>query len=290
MWHWPEDDLGHINPTMQQFFLIGEDRATHGFLLGQPGNSFYVAQLGQPVPHSANLEGGSRRELLSVFNPGSDFWLIDLNSHERSPTNALDLALAAWQSYTQQLPALFATFYLDAAEAGHTFTLHSRAPGGSEQLQSVTADALNASAGSWTPCYVDEGGTIYTTDHTGADIVVLPGCGVFRAPVGLGMEFWLTRDGDGASTPVQTAINSGAPQGALFGAFPPLPPQVTRIEVRVPAPAETWFGWCFDAEVSFPITVDSSTTLYSYDDFGQVDHMLAVAVGCPAPRKLIQAL
>ncbi len=244
---------------------------------------FYVAQLDQPVADTVSLTGGQRREVSSLFSPWtSDFWLIDLNTLERSRTNALDLApvveegIVQWQPYAETLPVLSAGIYLDAAEAGRTFTLHSRAPGGPENFQSFALEPLNVTEGSWDPGYVDVDGTIHTVDHTGAEIVVPPGSGAFRAPVGLGMEFWLSRDLDGASSPIQVAINSGAPQWALFGSFPPRPERLTTtVTFTVP---DAWVnayagsppyvlhqdGW------TSPASLQSRGTWTSYDASGQV--------------------
>ena len=301
-WHWPEDELGQTTPTMRQYFLIGEDRANHGFLLGQPGGSFYVAQPGQPIAGTAGMAGGARRELSSSFSPWvSGFWIIDLNTQERSPTHALDLASLenGWVHYTGTLPTLFARYYMEGAEAGNTFTLHARAPGGSEHLQSVVVEPLVVPPGSW-----DMGGDVLsdgtisdTIDHTGAAITIPPGNGFFRAHVGLGMEFWLTRDADGASSPVHTALGSGYPQWDLRGAFPPLQPQTIRFDVRVPASSsDQWMAYFIIPdgsgsylEESHPITIETWGTFYSYDDYGQVDQTLDFASGhveIPAGRSL----
>ena len=286
-WYWPENELGQILPATRQFFLIGDDRANHGFLLGQPGGAFYVAQVGSVLPGTADAFGGLRRELSSSFSPGSPtFWMIDMNTSERSPDNALDLARAEWASYAQPLPTLFAHFYMSGAEVGHTFTLHSRPSGGSEQLQSVTVEALNPSPGSWWVGDVAEDGTISTSDHTGAELIIPPGNGLFRAHVGVGMEFWLTRDADGASSPVFSVVDVIYPQWSLLGAFPALAPQTTRIDVRVPSPAEQWTANCYvpDGNGSFytdtfPITADGEGALYSYDDFGQVNDSITYISG-----------
>ena len=105
--------------------------------------------MGPAVPDTANLAGGARRELSSTFSPSaSDFWIIDLTTQESSATNALDLADATWAPYLGPLPTLFARFYMHGAEVGNTFTLHTRASGGTEQLQSVVVEALNAQLGS----------------------------------------------------------------------------------------------------------------------------------------------
>ena len=125
-WFFPETSPGYPNPTNQQFLLVGTDRSSHGFLLAQ-GGAFYVAQMGRTLN---GLPGGTRRELCALGSPAADFWVIDLTTHERSQTNALDLAVTPWVAYAPALPLVQVTFYLDAAEAGHSFTLFSRAPGG----------------------------------------------------------------------------------------------------------------------------------------------------------------
>lgn len=261
IWWFPESSEGQTLTSQRQFFLIGEDRAGHGLLVGQPGNSFMITQLVAAVPGSANLDGGARRELSSWFGPDADYWVIDLATRERSLTKAQDLALTPWVPYTQPLPAVGATIFLDAAEIGHTFTLHSRPMGGEEQLQSVVAEAVFAQPGSWSTGYVDEDGIIHTLDHTGAEIAVSAAASAqVRGSVGLGMQFWLTRDADGASTPVQMAGVIGAPQWVLSGTLPPQPPAMTRIPLRVPQPAVSWTARCIIPGepwmIDVPLTVD----------------------------------
>lgn len=263
--------------------MIGGDRYDHRFLLGQPGGAFYVGQVDREHP-THNLPGGSRWKLTSSYDPAANlFWVIDLGKHERSPTNALDLAVTSWSAYTTPaLPVVQATFYLDAAEAGNRFTVHSRAPGGVDRTDSIVADALWAPLGSWDPGHVDTDGTIHTTDHTDTEITIPPGGAWFRAPLGRGMEFWITRDDDETFTPHQTVDYIGAPQWTLFGAFlPPLPPP--------PPPSYTFHipvggGSVVHADgLVIPVTIDSTPWLYAYDDYGNVSELTQFAIGHASP-------
>ncbi len=286
-WFREDGSTGVPSASDRQFFLIGEGRATHGFLLEQPGGAFYLAQVGSVVPGTANLPGGPRRELSSLFDPSAaDFWILDLTTLQRSSSHTLDLALASWVPYTAPLPTRYFRFFLDGQETGRTFTLHSRSPGGSEQLQSVIAEPLNSFTLYSDVGYFDEEGTLYTMDHLYGPITVPNGSASFEGQIGLGMEFWLTRDADGAASPRRLVAPSGAPHASLLGAFPPLPPPTTRVPVRVPDPSETWLAYCYAPDGngtylddSFPITPENWTTLYSYDDSGQVDFTLQVISG-----------
>ncbi|RYD85801.1 MAG: hypothetical protein EOP84_01245 [Verrucomicrobiaceae bacterium] len=265
-----------------QYFLVGPDRAGHSMLLAHPGGVFSLATPAQQI-NSANAASGEVPPLFEVsalYASNMGFWMIDLATKERSPTNETNLTLSLWSPSTQSVPAKQVMIYLSPSHEGQTFTLHSRARGGAVQMQSVVASIVETSVGSWDPGYVDVDGTIYTLDENGNELVIPPGSCAVRGVVGFGMEFWLTRDADGASGPIMVMGNTASGQWA-HGAFPELPPArpLSWVQFRVPhGTAGSHYIEHGDGYIS-QLQVNSTGWLYSYDDFGNVDQAVQYDTG-----------
>ena len=133
---------------------------------------------------------------------------MDLTTYLRSPSWDTYPVWATWVESPGLTPLVAVQIGLDAQEDGHRFTVHSRASDGPEILSSVVADA-----------------------------------GSLGFSVGAGMEFWVTRDADGASSlagggawvadPSQTT--TGSDQIAVFygsanGVFPDPPERGYALE------------------------------------------------------------
>ena len=139
------------------------------------------------------------------------FFLVGLADCKRSPAGRTWLAAEMWQPYTGPMALVPVTLCFAPEQAGQSYTLHLQAAGGTPCMQQVSPSPSGAFSG------VDADWTSFTLQE---------GAGVIGCAVGYGMEFWLTRDSDGASSPHFWHTNQGfdgcAPAAwNLQGASPP---------------------------------------------------------------------
>ena len=273
-WGNPNVEAGYWNPSNRQYFLLGPDRSGHSFL-AQSGWGYSLVTKGGEFALDAGDGSTQMRYEFSAAAYGSDFRLIDLATLQRSPAGELDLALAAWEPNPTALPATMVYLFFDPAQVGQTFTVHSRASGGSEQLQSITVQAFTTQPGSWHIGGMDES-YLYTTDHTGASVTIPSGVGLAQVTVGFGMEFWLTRAGAISSpTMLVPSLDHGL-QWLLFGTVPPPPPPaLTDTTFRMP----TSGGHIEHADgTQATLEVVSTGWIYAYDDLGNVSDLTEYAM------------
>jgi hypothetical protein len=268
------DEMGTF-PSNHHYFLISSDRVGDTFLVALAGGQVYMLPiLGSPAPVSGSNPVQYRFELGVTGWSGGDFWVIDLTTNQRSQSGLIDLADLPWIANTAPPPVGQAFIFLDPNQVGQTFTLHSRAAGGTEHLQSVTANGLDCNVGSWVIGSMDEN-FLYTTGHAGEELTIPEGAGFIIATVGYAMEFWLTRDSDGATCPVQSMPVAPVAQWWFPGVFsPPPPPPPIRVEAQF-RDSESGYSVIYYDPVnqSYPSVAFigiGSGTLYSYDDYGQI--------------------
>lgn len=245
------------NTTPMLRVLLPADRSGHSFALLQqaPDGILLSSPLvagsfisGTENGGAVSYQGGS-----STYDPGLPFWIMDLSMHELAPMNTAQPGSEGWTLDASQYPLRSLVICFDPAEDGHSFTVHRRAVGGPEMRTSAVAAYGSGFA--------------------------LP---YFDVAVGQGMECWVTRDADGAASPVVSMLAIGANAAwDLSGLFPALPPQTTRIDVRLPLPPEEWVmahaSASMSGSYSVGLTVDSIPSLYSYDDYGVVNGSFSYA-------------
>ncbi len=178
----------------------------------------------------------------ALMDPGQPFRIVDLTTGERCQENITNTSYAQWEPNPTPPPLQQVTIVLDGAEAGNHFTVHSMVPSGFEMVQSATARyPVN---GEW-----------YSVDASGAWISI-PGTtsnsapfAVLNATVGIGTEFWVSRDADGANPTVQGThqrfhllpqyvTNGNSLVWSAIGMFSPLPP--TEVTFYI---AESLYQW-----------------------------------------------
>ena len=146
------------------FFVLPWKAWHREFALVHPNGTTYQVN---KLPRSSVGGEGDGFEAWAIGTPGEEFWLVDLNTYLRSPSWETYLIWmdSDWTEAPGITPLVPFRIYLDTAEEGHRFTVHSRASGGPEMASSVVAE---------------DGSLIFS--------------------VGTGMEFWITRDADAASS------------------------------------------------------------------------------------------
>lgn len=257
--------------TYWQYFLVPVEREDHPFVLAQ-GPVFYIASRSSSEWVSVDGSAVYTELRAPLYSGAMDFSLIDLATHALSPAGRTLLSPEVWEPYTGPMPLAWVQFCLDPGQAGQSFTLHSRADGGSECQQQVFPSILANTNPSM---------DAYWTPYTAPD-----GAWMLGASVGYGMEFWLTRAADGASSPHFWHTGQGFNGQALpiwnllSGVFPPLSPPPIRINLRLPLstftvdPGMLPHGYYYFHENGgtsagdLNIVLDSSGKLYSYDDYG----------------------
>jgi hypothetical protein len=202
------------------------------------------------------------------------FSIIDLATNERSNSGEFNLAVAQWSPNTAPLPVRELLMFFDPNQVGQEFTLHSRLAGGAIHRQTFTVPALDCSPGVWDHQLqgeMDES-SLSITDRLGNPITVNEGAGYQFGMVAVGLDFWLTRSSDQASSPVWGDGNSNGGILALFSVFsPPPPPPPSRVTVRYAEGNWLSGGFYYDnssSSDSISPTYESGGTLYSYDDYG----------------------
>ncbi len=148
------------------FFYIDWSLREHAFVLVHPSGGYYPVQ---KLPLSSGAASAEGFEARAICTPGEEFWLVDLNTYLRAPSWETYLLSTPWTVESGPLPLIPVQVALDASQIGHRFTIHSRPAGGVDMPAAVTASA----------------------DGTDARLAF---------SVGLGMEFWVTRELDNAST------------------------------------------------------------------------------------------
>jgi hypothetical protein len=157
---------GWISPNgiNVEYFLIDVNRAGHTLILEQSNGTYHLMSVGSadwPALLPASAE----------YNPSFSYDVLDLTTMERTGSGQTYLPSDVWQDATSQPPIAEVTIYVSGGNAGQGFTLHSIAPGGTEeQLQTAVAGPRDPNYDGFSPV---------------------------TAPVGLGMTFWVTRNCDG---------------------------------------------------------------------------------------------
>jgi hypothetical protein len=260
-------------PSNRHYFLIGPDRVGHTFLV-RDGGLYMLPVLGPSVAVNGSNPVQHRFELAVTGWLSSNFWMIDLTTSERTQAGDVHLADSPWVTNTAPPPVGQAIIFLDANQVGQTFTLHSRAAGGTEHLQSVTANWLDCITGSWVIGSMDEN-FLYIPEDGGDGWIIPEGSGVIFATVGYGMEFWLTRNTDGATGPVRSMGVATIAKWWFPEAFsPPPPPPPIRVDAQF-RNSETGYSVVYYDPVnqwvsSAAFTAIGGGTLFSYDDYGQI--------------------
>ena len=267
---------GDASPT--QFFLVPQERTGHQLVLMQPNGAFTLltpaGSTGIPAngPDAPEAPPGApvatRFSYAASYSPDQPFWVVDLDTYEQSGAGVTDLGLPVWQPNTVSLPLAAVQVLLDASQAWRTYTLHFRSPGGPEQLQSVTPVAASG---------VDGDGNANTlTDSTGASFTLPPnGVAVVTASVGYGTEFWLTRNGDGLESAHFLEDGQGI-EGRppalwrLLTNFPATPNWQT-LTFEFDQDAESGLGIMQEDGTVVPLTFVANGTLFSYDNYGNLD-------------------
>lgn len=163
------------------YFLAGLDRSTHCFMVYQPDGAWYPAS---PFGWSpGEYQNQAALEFSSAYDPTQSFYIVDVTTNTMAMQET-DLQAAQWQPNSLPMPVVPVDIWLDARERVHTFTVHSRADGGSEELQSLKP-------------IVGVGTDSTIIDANGNELFTPAGSSVLRVSVGLDMEFWVTRDIDG---------------------------------------------------------------------------------------------
>ena len=222
-----------------RLLLVPESRRDHPLALVQPGVVAYSVTVNSGNPRSffdpSTITDWVVYEAHAPLDPSKPFWIVDTVTHEHAGAGVTNLVTAAWVPGEEPIPLVAVTLYLEGREAGHRFTMHSRAAGGPEFVASVTARGAGEAV--WP---VIQGGWIY--DCAGNYVEVPAGSASLTASVCAGFEFWVTRDADNFST--LTALNAPfmaaltAPPGwaadyfwLAFGIFPD-PPQRGPMETK----------------------------------------------------------
>jgi hypothetical protein len=154
------------------YFLGNSDGV---YMLYQPDGVWLEAT---PVPAS-----GSMAAFSAAYDPAKDFRIVNIVTNQRADWNVT--YPVSWEANEITPPEIPVTLWLDAVETGHVFTFHSRACGGPERMVKVTAQAG--------PDVVT-----YPWMANGGQLAVPAGSCYVTGCVGYGMEFWLSRDADGA--------------------------------------------------------------------------------------------
>ncbi len=214
----------------RRYFLLPEDRASHPFSLCQPGGVAYPVSVRSDAPltyldtpSAPNLISHTAYEASATFDPAQTFWIVDMVTYERTPNGATDLTSATWTYDPASIPMAGVTVLVEGGEVGHRFKAHSRAVDGTVSQAAAVAGLAS-----------DAGLNSYTYDHSW-NVVELPtGIAALTFSVGLGMEFWITRDADGVSSAIWRAETaSGGPLlWSALGTFPDPPQRATPLEAR----------------------------------------------------------
>jgi hypothetical protein len=214
----------------RQYFLIDAARRSHPLLLAQPDGSFYpVSVLSTPI--SARMAGDVplpiRYEAWAAYHPGQSFRIADLSTRTASAVGETDLALTDWTNL-DAAPAVAVDLILDATELNNRFTLWTQAPGGVPMAQILTARPWEGEAA--------------RQDSSGNEFTIPQAATFVSGALPIGSSCWLVRQGGGSSDPAihfqHTFTGSWKLDSALWnlqGHFPPLPPNLTKVDFLIPA-------------------------------------------------------
>jgi hypothetical protein len=278
-------------PTLR--VLLPSDRA---------GHSLAVAQLDQNgVPFNTTLSivsypwlsdgSGSATyypKAIGPYDPAKPFWIVDLTDRKKAPQNSVDLRFATWEPDYAQYPLVSVAVYLEGREAGHRFTVHRRVVGeeGDGMISSIAAVGGGDAAGP-----ANSGG--WANNTAGNSFQVIQGSATMTFEVGQGMEWWLSRDADGATSipvdgsgPFVAELASGngnaAYNWALYSVFPDPPqrPAVQQVTFRINYDTRGNHNFSFHMSDGYDWSTTpsyGSGSIDSWDDYG-VSNALSLAL------------
>ncbi len=209
----------------RRYFLVPEGRVGHPFSLCQPGGVAYPLTVRADVPlgyYDSSAAGYlTAFEASATLDPTKPFWIVDMLTYERTENGATDLTSANWVYDPSSIPMVGVTVIIEGRELGHRFKVYSRAGDGPV----ISASAVAGLA-------ADAGWNGYTYDHSWNVMDLPTGTAALTFSVGVGMEFWITRDADGISTaPWIAETFSGGPMlWSALGAFPDPPQRAMPLE------------------------------------------------------------
>jgi hypothetical protein len=236
-----------LNAVPLRHFLIPSARGTHALALVQTdaaGGSPVIAPLaveGGDISLSGNFTARRASALVDMAKP---FWVVDFTTASRSPTGATFLR-DGWAGDGASYRIASVSFILDAVCAGEHYTLHWQFPGQAEAMQSLTAASSGlgwVQLGDWS--VVDGTGTVSVTGS-----------------VGVGANYWLTRDSDGWNCGSRNldpfAMRPNPLLWSLRGAAaPPVPWQTVTFNIAA------GYGWS-GASVAQPDGTRSLSPVYN---------------------------
>ena len=263
-------------------FAVPYDRSSHEFAVQQGGASYNASTTSsyQSVWNSNFNQWDSEMICTgsALFDPALPFRIVDISTtpREQCAENETYTVLGPWEPVPVPPPLQMVTMYLDAAEAGNTFTIHSQAPGGAEMLHSATATAVTLTnyfyTYDWSWYQIDS-----NYPQTFAAITV---------PIGEGMTFWATRNFEGADPQSanstrfyldpQYVTEGRSLVWMLSGQFAPLTTTSMTFYVATSVENEWWWGnglYVLQPGGFAPLSAVNSTVLSVQDyDYSGNDH------------------
>lgn len=185
------------------WMLVPSERAAHTLILNQTDANGTLVSYPLSVG-SGQVTNSGDHEASALLDPSAPYWITDLTAYETAANSPRDLARAGWLPDFSLRPLVAETVWLEGREAGHRFTIHSRAPNGAELAASVVATLVGQSDAQ------------------------------LSFSVGLGLQFWLTREADGWAAPGNGSLWVADPYGSsswsAYGIFPDPPQRSTPLE------------------------------------------------------------
>jgi Big-like domain-containing protein/fibronectin type III domain protein len=260
---------GDTGAPPRQYFLVEPSRQSHLLMLSQAGGVWYPLSINSDVL-TLPLDWESVVyvvEASALFDPSKPFWVVDATTNEKSTASETFLTSWLWEPNDALGPLVQVEVVLDGTDAGRQFTVHSgdfTGPerfgsiyDGSERLESVQANL----------------------DETGATTRITFG-------LGAGMDFWLSRDEDGASTPPmhfswEQFAGQAARRWTFTGLLPQLQPKGADLQqatFRMPDDGSFSSQFVFTVHHASGYRTEAGSPagpfyLYSYGDNGNVNGM-----------------
>jgi hypothetical protein len=137
------------------YFTLDTTRSGHSIAVMQGGTTTLatIADFSDTI-WGGMSDGGSWESMtgsgFATFDPAQSFRVVDLTTQEQCGENVTNTAFATWEPIPVPPPVQMVTLYLDAAEAGNAFTIHSQAVAGWEMVNAVTASPVTLSSSFYT--------------------------------------------------------------------------------------------------------------------------------------------
>ncbi len=264
---WSQADGGGLTYL---YFIVDSSRQNHNLAVVHTNGTTYLAGVDQYGISGYFWDSGWIGDPIftagALFDPSNPFRVVDLTTNEQCSIGETFTPAGTWEPFTLPPPVREVTLYLDAAEAGNAFTIHSQADGGAEMLQSAMANPVSI----WSSFFAADG-TYHMADYPFGIL----NFATLSVVIGEGMTFWVTRDYDGADPQSDTTTRfyldpTNIPEGPwmLNAQFTPIPMVWREFYIATSLESEPWWsnGLFIYQPGGFSQIVDTDGTVYSTPD------------------------